>query len=93
MSRGPGWIEREIYKVLIKDGDRPVSYLSHHCHLIKKKMNKDINLYSSVCRTVRRLEKKGILESHIVGLKEIKMCRYSLLGEQPTYKKFVGFKE
>lgn len=92
MSRGPGWIEKEIINALSETMARPVFYLSHRCHMIKHKRKKDINLYTSVCRAVRRLEHdKGILKSKKIPLNELTpgYLRYTYFEHNPTYVKMV----
>lgn len=91
MSRGSGWIEREIFKALEEIYARPVFYLAWRCHMLKCKKYKDINLYKSVCRTVRRLEKKHYLKSKKISIKELdeNYFRYTKYEHGPTYVKLV----
>jgi hypothetical protein len=92
MSRGPGLIQRAIFKNLDEFGSMSVYALSYYCHGLKGIRYKDNNLHSSVCRTVRRLEKDGFLKSEKVSydyLDEEFKYRFTKLENYPTYVKLI----
>jgi 23S rRNA maturation mini-RNase III len=91
MSRGPGWIEKEIFKSL-ELGPISVYSISFRCHMVKRKRNKDKNLHSSVCRTVRRLEQENHLKSEKIPYKELDdefVYRFNKMENYPNYVKMV----
>ena len=91
MSHGPGWIEIELFKVLDL-GPVSVYGFAYHCHAIKGIRYKNNNLYTSVCRTVRRLEDEGILKSENVSYEDLDeefKYRFTKFENYPTYVKLI----
>lgn len=85
-----GELERRILEILFEKGSKPVADLYFFiCYERHKK--KDDNLYNSVCRAVRNLKKKGLVETYKIPAKDfyLEKFRFGRYGRKPTYVKMV----